>query len=235
MTSLRGSQGRHVRCRRASRQRRRRRSRTCRQPRCAPRPRPRALGRAVGERREIQSARPAPDNRNPHVSFGRNCKVSEPRECGVLSMPASIHFADLTSPRARALLDAGPTPVLLLPVGAVEPHGPHAPLGTDSIISAAICERAALALAGTGRPGAGASGDRLRGHPLLGGLHRRDHDQREHPAGDGGGGLRLAASPGIPPPGDRQQSLRARPRRYAPPRGRGRRSGLSRSHPPHDG
>src|SRR5579863_9888368 len=62
-------------------------------------------------------------------------------------MPASIHFADLTSPRARALLDSGPVPVLLLPIGAVEPHGPHAPLGTDSIISAAICERAALALA----------------------------------------------------------------------------------------
>jgi creatinine amidohydrolase len=63
-------------------------------------------------------------------------------------MPASIHFADLTSPRARALLDAGPVPVLLLPVGAVEPHGPHAPLGTDSIISSAICERAATELAG---------------------------------------------------------------------------------------
>ena len=62
-------------------------------------------------------------------------------------MPASIHFADLTSPRARALLDAGLVPVLLLPIGAVEPHGPHAPLGTDSIISAAICERAATALA----------------------------------------------------------------------------------------
>ncbi|MFI5285547.1 MAG: creatininase family protein [Candidatus Dormibacteria bacterium] len=61
-------------------------------------------------------------------------------------MPASIHFADLTSPRARALLDAGPVPVLLLPVGAVEPHGPHAPLGTDSIISTTICERAAVAL-----------------------------------------------------------------------------------------
>ena len=65
-------------------------------------------------------------------------------------MPASIHFADLTSPRARALLDAGPVPVLLLPVGAVEPHGPHAPLGTDSIISAAICERAAVALSADG-------------------------------------------------------------------------------------
>ena len=65
-------------------------------------------------------------------------------------MPASIYFADLTSPRARALLDAGPVPVLLLPVGAVEPHGPHAPLGTDSIISAAICERAAVALSADG-------------------------------------------------------------------------------------
>jgi creatinine amidohydrolase len=61
-------------------------------------------------------------------------------------VPASIHFADLTSPRARALLDAGPAPVLLLPVGAVEPHGPHAPLGTDSIISVAVCERAATEL-----------------------------------------------------------------------------------------
>jgi creatinine amidohydrolase len=63
-------------------------------------------------------------------------------------MPASIHFADLTSPRARALLDAGPAPVLLLPVGAVEPHGPHAPLRTDSIISLAVSERAATELAG---------------------------------------------------------------------------------------
>ncbi len=62
-------------------------------------------------------------------------------------MPASIHFADLTSPRARALLDAGPAPVLLLPIGAVEPHGPHAPLRTDSIISLAVCERAATELA----------------------------------------------------------------------------------------
>lgn len=38
--------------------------------------------------------------------------------------------------------------MLLLPVGAVEPHGPHAPLGTDLIISQAICERAAVALTG---------------------------------------------------------------------------------------
>ena len=38
--------------------------------------------------------------------------------------------------------------MLLLPVGAVEPHGPHAPSRTDSIISRAVCDRAATLLAG---------------------------------------------------------------------------------------
>ncbi len=56
-------------------------------------------------------------------------------------------FADLTSPDIAALLAGGHTPVLLLPVGAVEPHGPHAPLGTDALISAGMCRRAADMLA----------------------------------------------------------------------------------------
>jgi creatinine amidohydrolase len=33
--------------------------------------------------------------------------------------------------------------VHLLPLGATEPHGPHAPLSTDTMISVGICERAA--------------------------------------------------------------------------------------------
>jgi creatinine amidohydrolase len=33
--------------------------------------------------------------------------------------------------------------VHLLPLGATEPHGPHAPLSTDTLISVGICERAA--------------------------------------------------------------------------------------------
>jgi creatinine amidohydrolase len=37
--------------------------------------------------------------------------------------------------------------VLLLPVGAVEPHGPHAPLSTDQLISDGMCRRAADRLA----------------------------------------------------------------------------------------
>jgi creatinine amidohydrolase len=58
-----------------------------------------------------------------------------------------IRFADLTSPQAAELLTAPRKPVLLLPFGAVEPHGPHAPLGTDAIISAGMCERVAERLA----------------------------------------------------------------------------------------
>ena len=38
--------------------------------------------------------------------------------------------------------------VLVLPLGATEPHGPHAPLSTDTLISVGICERAAERLAG---------------------------------------------------------------------------------------
>lgn len=56
-------------------------------------------------------------------------------------------FADLTSPQVAELLTGPRVPVLLLPVGAVEPHGPHAPLDTDRIISAGMCSRAAVRLA----------------------------------------------------------------------------------------
>ena len=38
--------------------------------------------------------------------------------------------------------------VHLLPLGATEPHGPHAPLSTDTLISVGICERAAKRLRG---------------------------------------------------------------------------------------
>jgi creatinine amidohydrolase len=51
---------------------------------------------------------------------------------------------ELTSPQLAAMRER--RPVALWPVGAVEPHGPHAPLGTDTLISAGICERAARRL-----------------------------------------------------------------------------------------
>jgi creatinine amidohydrolase len=53
-----------------------------------------------------------------------------------------LRLAELTSPQLDKLAD----PVALWPVGAVEPHGPHAPLGTDTLISVGICERAAARL-----------------------------------------------------------------------------------------
>lgn len=59
-----------------------------------------------------------------------------------------IHFAEFTSPQVAALRDGPRTPVLLLPVGSVEPHGPHAPLDTDRLISASTCARAAERLDG---------------------------------------------------------------------------------------
>jgi len=53
-----------------------------------------------------------------------------------------MRLAELTSPQLERLTD----PVALWPVGAVEPHGPHGPLGTDTLISVGMCERAAARL-----------------------------------------------------------------------------------------
>jgi creatinine amidohydrolase len=50
-------------------------------------------------------------------------------------------LAELTSARLAELRER--RPVALWPVGALEPHGPHAPLGTDTLISVGMCERAA--------------------------------------------------------------------------------------------
>jgi creatinine amidohydrolase len=55
-----------------------------------------------------------------------------------------MRLDELTSPRLAALRER--RPVALWPVGAVEPHGPHAPLGSDTLISIGICERAAQRL-----------------------------------------------------------------------------------------
>jgi len=58
-------------------------------------------------------------------------------------------LADLTSEEVRALVARPPTAVLV-PVGSVEPHGPHLPLGTDTLISETASLRACAALAGKG-------------------------------------------------------------------------------------
>jgi len=63
-------------------------------------------------------------------------------------LPQSL--AALTWQEAADLLRQGP--VGLLPVGAIEAHGPHLPLGTDVIIATAIARRAAASLTEEGLP-----------------------------------------------------------------------------------
>lgn len=61
-----------------------------------------------------------------------------------------LSVGGLTTEQAAALA-RDPLPfVVLLPVGSVEPHGPHLPLETDTIISVAACERAIAKLAERG-------------------------------------------------------------------------------------
>ena len=58
----------------------------------------------------------------------------------------SVYVARWTTDEFDAAVKNRPV-IILLPVGAIEPHGPHLPLDTDVIISQAACERAAHALA----------------------------------------------------------------------------------------
>jgi creatinine amidohydrolase len=54
-------------------------------------------------------------------------------------------LAELTYEEVAGLLAVGPT-VAIVPVGSVEPHGPHLPLDTDTTISVTCAMRAADAL-----------------------------------------------------------------------------------------
>lgn len=58
-------------------------------------------------------------------------------------------LAALTTEALKKEMAEGPV-VALVPVGSVEPHGPHLPLGTDTIISEAAADRAAALLRADG-------------------------------------------------------------------------------------
>ncbi len=60
-------------------------------------------------------------------------------------MSESGYLSELTTDELREFLAKPPT-VALVPVGSVEPHGPHLPLATDSILSETACDRATIAL-----------------------------------------------------------------------------------------
>jgi creatinine amidohydrolase len=57
-------------------------------------------------------------------------------------------LAELTWPEAAA--ERARDPIVLLPVGATEAHGPHLPLATDALLSDELARRAALALEAEG-------------------------------------------------------------------------------------
>ncbi|MEI8259838.1 MAG: creatininase family protein [Deltaproteobacteria bacterium] len=58
---------------------------------------------------------------------------------------APIDLGDLTTVEC-ALVLAGPHPVVIVPIGSTEPHGPHLPLATDALLALESARRAARAL-----------------------------------------------------------------------------------------
>ena len=58
----------------------------------------------------------------------------------------SYHLDELTTDGFAALVADARAMVVLVPVGSVEPHGPHLSLGTDTVISHGAAERAATLL-----------------------------------------------------------------------------------------
>lgn len=68
-------------------------------------------------------------------------------------MRPSLHLprlGELTTGELAELLSGSAPCVALVPVGSIEPHGPHLPLATDTLISEAATEQAALRLRARG-------------------------------------------------------------------------------------
>ncbi|MGY2082287.1 creatininase family protein [Blastococcus sp. SYSU DS0539] len=65
---------------------------------------------------------------------------------------SALRWQDAAWPDLRAALGTRPTEVGLLPVGAIEQHGPHLPTGTDTLVATAVCEQAAVLVDGVVLP-----------------------------------------------------------------------------------
>lgn len=61
-----------------------------------------------------------------------------------------MRLGDVPWTAVRDALGGGAPVVAILPLGAVEAHGPHLPLSTDGVISQGMADRAAAALEGRG-------------------------------------------------------------------------------------
>lgn len=65
-------------------------------------------------------------------------------------IPPTFDLQQQTTQSLAALVDSPRPVIILLPVGSVEPHGPHLSLVTDNVISETACARAAMMLDGDG-------------------------------------------------------------------------------------
>jgi creatinine amidohydrolase len=66
-------------------------------------------------------------------------------EQGDLKMPASVMWKELTAEDLRAKAAAGA--IVILPVASMEQHGPHLPVGVDTILCEGVCRAGAEAVA----------------------------------------------------------------------------------------
>src|SRR5262249_56551892 len=68
------------------------------------------------------------------------------RTQGDILMAQAVIWSELTAAELRD--KARDNAIVLLPVASMEQHGPHLPVGVDSILCEGICRRAAEAVAG---------------------------------------------------------------------------------------
>lgn len=66
-------------------------------------------------------------------------------------IPERFDMARMSMETLGSLVNGENAAIVLLPVGSTEPHGPHLPLATDTVISVAACVRAAELLDAGGR------------------------------------------------------------------------------------
>ena len=93
--------------------------------------------RQVGGRHQAVVSTPDHDcvevgSRHVHHSAGRFVK----RGYRFRVIAHIRRFADLTGPQVAELLTD--TTILVQPLGAIEQHGPHLPLSTDSVVATAV-------------------------------------------------------------------------------------------------
>src|SRR5690606_1515011 len=96
--------------------------------------------------RPLQGAAGDPFPRGAPPQRPREGEAQRPARPRVTRARSTYEFAALSTTELAALMEDEP-PILLLPVGSTEAHGPHLPLATDVLIAQETARRAAGELA----------------------------------------------------------------------------------------